>query len=103
MGDHDGCGAALGAQTLEDIDDGGPAFGIKGRRWFVGKDHIGIAHKGACDCDALFLPAREICRKVFDPVGKPDEAKRMARGGAGNFGVSWAVNPQSHENILLGG
>ncbi len=53
-----------------------PRLLVKSGGGFVGKDHVGVRDKRACDCDTLFLTTRQVPRQIVDPL--PKDPKQSA-------------------------
>src|ERR1044072_1886809 len=57
---HHGDGGPLLLGKLKQVDNRCTVSGVEISGWLVGKDHLGVRHKGASQGDALLLPAGEV-------------------------------------------
>src|SRR5262249_28727061 len=77
--DQDRLAAALElTQRLPDLaaDDGGEAFGR-----LVQDQQLGVGHQGACDCQHLLLPARELAAHLRSALANPGKQLEDRVGG----------------------
>src|SRR2546429_434336 len=60
MRDEKVCQVLLALKPFEQIHDLRLDRNVESGDWFVGDDEVGIDRQGACDANALTLPAREL-------------------------------------------
>src|SRR2546425_2957631 len=66
MRDEKVCQVLLALKPFEQIHDLRLDRNVESGDWFVGDDEVGIDRQGACDANALTLPARELVWIAFD-------------------------------------
>lgn len=88
--------------VAQQSQDGAGRLRVERAGRLVGEQHLRVAGQGACDADALFLAAGELCGVDPGLVGEADEVEQF-QGPAGAFLPGVAEDLQRQFDVVLDG
>jgi hypothetical protein len=80
VGDDRRGSAELAVDPLQHLEHHHARLGVQRARWLVTEQYLGALGNRARNRDPLLLTARELRRKVIEPLAKPDEGERLLGG-----------------------